>query len=238
MAAVVEDPESEDAGRIVFFCVPGDRELNPVKALWAVPGSRLLEEEEFKRYALPKGSLGPVGARARWNVIVVGDRSLEGDVAWGIGANEDDYHYLYAQPDRDFEVDRWADLVLAQPGDGCPECGGTLLGARGIEVSQVFQLGTRYSEAFGATFTAEDGTEQPFLMGCYGVGVTRSLAAVIEQHADENGVAWPMSVTPYEVIVVPLGTGAELAEAEGLASGSGRARAWRPCSTIATSAQA
>ncbi len=78
-------------------------------------------------------------------------------------------------------------------------CGGELKGARGIEVSQVFQLGTRYSEAFGATFTAEDGTEQPFIMGCYGVGVTRSLAAVIEQHADDDGVAWPISVAPYEV---------------------------------------
>jgi prolyl-tRNA synthetase len=219
MAALVEDPEAPDAGRIVFFCVPGDRELNPVKASRAVPGSRLLEDEEFKTYALPKGSLGPVGAREKWGVLVLADRSLEGDVAWGIGTNEDDHHFLYAQPGRDFEVDRWEDLVLARPGDGCPECGGTLLGARGIEVSQVFQLGTRYSEAFGATFTAEDGTEKPFIMGSYGVGVTRSLAAVIEQHADENGVAWPMSVAPYEVAVIPLGTGDELAQAEGLAEG-------------------
>ncbi|MDZ4234880.1 MAG: His/Gly/Thr/Pro-type tRNA ligase C-terminal domain-containing protein, partial [Dietzia sp.] len=102
------------------------------------------------------------------------------------------------------------DLVLAQPGDGCPECGGPLKGARGIEVSQVFQLGTRYSETMGATFTAEDGTEQHFLMGCYGVGVTRSLAAVIEQHNDENGIVWPVAIAPLEVAVVPLNVGEDV----------------------------
>ncbi len=219
MAAIVDDPEAEDDGKLILFCVPGDRELNPVKAGWAAPGVRLLEEDEFKDLGLPKGSLGPVGAGEKWDVTVIADVSLREDVAWGIGANEDDYHLLYAQPGRDFQVDEWADLVLAQAGDGCPECGGTVRSARGIEVSQVFQLGTRYSEAFGATFTAEDGTEQPFIMGCYGVGVTRSLAAVIEQHADESGVAWPVSVAPYEVVVVPLGTGAELAEADGVAAG-------------------
>ncbi|MDP2400789.1 MAG: His/Gly/Thr/Pro-type tRNA ligase C-terminal domain-containing protein, partial [Actinomycetota bacterium] len=118
-----------------------------------------------------------------------------------------DYHFFGAMPGRDFEVGIWADLVVAQPGDGCPECGGVLEGARGIEVSQVFQLGTKYSESMGATFTAEDGSEKPFVMGCYGVGVTRSLAAVIEQHNDENGIVWPMSVAPLHVAVVPLSVG-------------------------------
>ncbi len=195
-------------GRLVFFCVPGDRELNPVKSEWAVPGVELLDEDDFKKYGIPKGSLGPVNPPA--GALIVADKSLEGEVAWGIGANEDGFHFFGAMPGRDFEVELWADIVLAQPGDGCPGCGGTLKGARGIEVSQVFQLGTRYSETMDATFTAEDGSEQPFIMGCYGVGVTRSLAAVIEQHNDENGIVWPVAIAPLEVAVVPLNVGEDV----------------------------
>jgi len=202
--------EGEGAGkrdstdeRLVFFCVPGDRELNPVKAGWAMPGVQLLDEADFEKHDLPKGSLGPIAPPE--GALVIADRSLEGEVSWGIGANENDYHFLGAMPGRDFEVDEWADLVIAEPGDGCPVCGGELKGARGIEVSQVFQLGTKYSEAMGATFSDEQGNERPFIMGCYGVGITRSLAAVIEQHNDENGIVWPMSVTPLEVAIIPLG---------------------------------
>jgi len=192
-------------GRLVFFCIPGDRELNPVKAERAVPGVRLLEEEEFATYGIPKGSLGPVDPPAA--TLVVGDSSLRDDVAWAVGANENDFHLFGAMPGRDFEVEVWADLVVAQPGDGCPTCGGRLEAARGIEVSQVFQLGTKYSTSMGASFTDEAGVEQPFIMGCYGVGVTRSLAAVIEQHNDEAGIVWPVSVAPAEVVVLPLTVG-------------------------------
>jgi len=197
-------------GGLVYLCVPGDRELNPVKADWVVPGLQLLEEADFAAYGIPKGSLGPVDPPP--GTVVIADSSLQADVAWGVGANENDYHLIYAQPGRDFEVDVWADLVVAQPGDGCPVCGGTLKGARGIEVSQVFQLGTRYSETMGARFTAEDGSEQPFLMGCYGVGISRSLAAVIEQHNDDAGIRWPVTVAPLEVAVLPLATEGEVAE--------------------------
>src|SRR5512133_39849 len=123
-----------EEGRLVFLCVPGDRELNPVKAETAVGGVRLLEEEEFAAYGIPKGSLGPVSPPDE--TLVVADASLKDEVAWGIGANENDYHYFGAMPGRDFTVDIWADLVLAIPGDGCPVCGGTLSAARGIEVSQ------------------------------------------------------------------------------------------------------
>ncbi|MDA3937030.1 MAG: proline--tRNA ligase [Actinomycetota bacterium] len=190
-------------GRLVFLLVPGDRELNRLKADNAVPGVLLLEEDDFGSLNLPKGSLGPVNVPE--NTLVVADSSLREEVAWGVGANENDYHLMGAMPERDFTVEIWADLVLAQPGDSCPACNGAALkGARGIEVSQVFQLGTKYSESMGATFTAEDGSEQPFLMGCYGVGVSRSLAAVIEQHNDENGITWPISVAPIEVAVIPL----------------------------------
>jgi len=197
-------------GRLVFLLVPGDRELNPIKAGWAVPGIELLEEADFAKFDIPKGSLGPVNAPE--GTLVIADKSLKGDVAWGVGANENDYHLIGAMPGRDFEVEAWADLVLAQAGDGCPACGGVLKAARGIEVSQVFQLGTKYSESMGATFADENGDEHPFLMGCYGVGVSRSLAAVIEQYNDEGGIKWPVSVAPYEVAVLPLMADGEVAE--------------------------
>jgi prolyl-tRNA synthetase len=197
-------------GRLVFLLVPGDRELNPVKAGRAVEGFELLEEDDFAAYGIPKGSLGPVNPPA--GTLVVADASLQDDVAWGVGANENDYHLIYAMPGRDFEVAQWADLVVAEPGDFCPECGGVLQGARGIEVSQVFQLGTKYSVSMGATFADESGEEQPFLMGCYGVGVSRSLAAVVEQNNDENGMSWPVTVAPLEVAVLPLAADGEVAE--------------------------
>jgi prolyl-tRNA synthetase len=197
-------------GTLVYFCVPGDRELNPVKADWAAPGVVLLEEDDFKAYGIPKGSLGPAGPPS--GTLVIADASLASDVAWGVGANEDDYHLLNALPGRDFEVARWADLVVANPGDGCPVCGGTLQGARGIEVSQVFQLGTKYSDSMGATFADESGEERPFIMGCYGVGVSRSLAAVVEQYHDDGGAAWPVTVAPLEVAVLPLSGDGEVFE--------------------------
>jgi prolyl-tRNA synthetase len=190
--------------RLVFFLVPGDRELNPVKAGWVVPDVRLLEEEDFPARGLPKGSLGPVAVPE--GTMVVADRSLESDVSWGVGANENDYHLVHVMPGRDFAVEQWADLVVAKAGDACPACGGTLLGARGIEVSQVFQLGTKYSDSMNATYADEDGVERPFIMGCYGVGVSRSLAAVVEQYADDAGCAWPATVAPLEAAVIPLST--------------------------------
>ena len=197
-------------GRLVFLLVPGDRELNPIKAGWTVPGIELLEEDDFKTLDIPKGSLGPVNVPE--GTLVIADASLQGDVSWGVGANENDYHFIGAMPGRDFEVDAWGDLVLAQAGDGCPVCGGTLQSARGIEVSQVFQLGTKYSDSMNATYADENGDEQPFIMGCYGVGVSRTLAAVIEQYNDESGIVWPLGVAPLEVAILPLMAEGEVAE--------------------------
>ena len=151
-------------GTLVYFCVPGDRELNPVKADWAAPGVLLLEETDFASYGIPKGSLGPVAPPS--GTIVIADVSLKNDVSWGVGANENDYHLVGAMPERDFAVAQWADLVVAEPGDGCPECGGGLAGARGIEVGQIFQLGTKYSGSVGATFADANGTAKPFSKVC------------------------------------------------------------------------
>ncbi|MBN1192565.1 MAG: proline--tRNA ligase [Coriobacteriia bacterium] len=196
------------AGALVFFCLPGDRELNLLKAEKIVPAVEMLDEDDFASFGIHRGFLGPVGAPER--TMIVADRTLKNELAWTVGANEPDHHLTGALPGRDFAVDFWADLLTAEPGDACPQCGKPLQAARGIEVSQVFQLGTKYSVSMGATFMDETGAEQPFLMGCYGVGITRSLAAVIEQHADENGIAWPVSVAPAEVAVLPLAVDDEL----------------------------
>lgn len=192
-------------GSPVVAIVPGDHEMNEVKAEHAFGVYHLMSEEELEGAGLHKGFIGPVGLPA--GVRLVCDESLRASTSWTCGANEADYHYTGARPGRDFEADAWADLVSVRPGDPCPRCGKPLSGARGIEVSQVFQLGTKYSEAMGATFADESGVERPFLMGCYGVGISRTLAAVVEQHHDERGISWPVSVAPYEVEVVALTVG-------------------------------
>ena len=190
-------------GKPVVAIVPGDHELNDCKAEHVFgKGYRMMTDEELQTYGLHKGFIGPVNLPE--GIRLVCDESLRDSKQWACGANEVDYHFTGACPERDFTVDEWADLVTVVAGDPCPHCGKPLSAARGIEVSQVFQLGTKYSEAMGATFMDEDGKEKPLIMGCYGVGVSRSLAAVVEQHNDEHGIVWPVSVAPYEVAVIPL----------------------------------
>ena len=196
LALVAED------GTSVVAIVPGDHELNEIKAGKLFGAYHLMSDEELELAGLHKGFIGPVGLPQ--GVRLVCDESLRESVSWACGANEVDYHYTGARPGRDFEVDEWADLVSVKAGDPCPHCGAALKSARGIEISQVFQLGTKYSESMGATFADEDGVERPFLMGCYGIGVSRTLAAVVEQHNDEHGICWPVCVAPYEIEVVPL----------------------------------
>lgn len=193
----------DSEGKPVVAIVPGDHELNECKAEHVFgKGYRMMTDEELEKFGLFKGFIGPVHLPA--GIKLVCDSSLKESKSWACGANEVDYHFTGACPDRDFKVDEWADLVTALAGDPCPHCGKPLSAARGIEVSQVFQLGTKYSEAMGATFMDEDGKEKPLIMGCYGVGVSRTLAAIVEQHNDENGIIWPVSVAPYEVSVIPL----------------------------------
>ncbi len=188
---------------VVF--VPGDRELQEEKAGHCFGDFHLMTDEEIEYFGLVKGFMGPVGLPE--GVRVCADVSLEGHEWWLVGANQRDYHLRHAKPGRDFEAPEFVDVVKATAGDRCPHCGKELKGARGIEVSQVFLLGTKYSGSMGATFMDEDGSEKPFIMGCYGIGVSRTLQAVVEQHHDENGICWPVSVAPYEVEVVPLTVG-------------------------------
>ena len=194
-----------DDGVLTVMFVPGDHELNEIKACRAVPGFELLTDEEMEAAGLHKGSMGPVDLPE--GTRVVADSSLRAIPQWVVGANEDGFHFVGARLGEDFTVDAWADLCIVRPGDSCPACGLPLEGARGIEVSQVFQLGDKYSVAMGATFADEDGVERPFVMGCYGVGVSRTLAAVVEQHNDEHGIMWPLSVAPAHVCVIPLAVG-------------------------------
>ena len=190
-------------GKPVLALVPGDHELNDCKAEHAFgEGYRLMTDDELEQYGLYKGFIGPVDLPS--GIRIVCDENLKACTNWACGANEPGFHYTGIVEGRDFSADAWADLVSVVAGDPCPHCGAPLKSARGIEVSQVFQLGTKYSEAMGALFMDEDGKEKPLLMGCYGVGVSRSLAAIVEQHNDEHGIIWPVSVAPYEVAVIPL----------------------------------
>ncbi len=194
---------SDDRIRVVF--VPGDHELNEIKIAKAVPGFELLDDAALEAAGLHKGSIGPVGLPE--GIEVMADFCLQQCQQWVCGANEDGFHYVGARLGEDFTVDVWADLCTARPGDICPVCGLPLEEARGIEIGQIFQLGTKYSESMGATYMDEDGVEKPFIMGCYGIGVTRAVAAVVEQHNDEYGIVWPISIAPAEVAVVPLTVG-------------------------------
>jgi prolyl-tRNA synthetase len=121
-----------------------------------------------------------------------------------IGANQTDYHYLHAVPERDFQVKAYLDLRVIQEGDDCPRCGGAIHFSRGIEVGHIFQLGTRYSEKLGAYYLDENGQRKPMIMGCYGIGVSRLIPAVIEQSHDEYGIIWPQSIAPFQVHLIPV----------------------------------
>ena len=189
-------------GTPTLCLVPGDHELNDCKAEHTFGDYHLMTEEELVTNGLHKGFIGPVNLPE--GIRIVCDESLRDATNWACGANEPGFHFTGIKEGRDFTAVAWADLVTVIAGDPCPHCGKPLSAARGIEVSQVFQLGTKYSEAMGATFMDEDGKEKPLIMGCYGVGVSRTLAAVVEQHNDENGIVWPVSVAPYEVAIVPL----------------------------------
>ena len=192
----------DEEGTVWVLFVPGAYEVNEIKAAQLIPGFRQLSDEEMVEYGLVKGSMGPVGLPS--GVKVAADECLRNVERWVVGANEDGFHFAGAKPGEDFQVDCWGDLCVVKEGDACPVCGKPLNSARGIEAGQIFKLGTKYSEAMGATFMDENGKEKPFIMGCYGVGVSRTLAAAVEQCHDDAGIVWPLAIAPAQVCVVPL----------------------------------
>ena len=210
-SATVKAFSGKDAeGTVWVLFVPGDHEVNELKASQLISGFEPLADDEMKDAGLVKGSMGPVGLPE--GVKIAADSSLADVPAWVVGANEDGFHFVGAKLGRDFTVDTWGELCEVAEGDSCPLCGKPLELARGIEVGQIFKLGTKYSDAMDATYMAEDGIEKPFVMGCYGWGVSRSLAAAVEQCHDEDGIIWPAAIAPAEVVVIPLSMGDDLVE--------------------------
>jgi prolyl-tRNA synthetase len=187
-------------GRVVLALVRGDDRLSAPKAVSALGGAYqpATDEEIRDAFGASGGSLGPVAA----SVEVVADETLR-DGQFVAGANRDGWHLKGVEAGRDFAA-RFADLREAREGDRCPNCGGALRFQPAIELGHIFKLGTFYSIPFGANFLDEDGTEKPLIMGSYGIGPGRVMAAIVEQHHDEHGIVWPRAVAPYDVHVVAL----------------------------------
>lgn len=191
-------------GKIVAVMLRGDREVNEIKLknLFDANEAVLAGSADVERVTgAAVGFAGPVGLAEP--IPVVADSEIAGMGNFVIGANETDYHFLNINVGRDFTPTRIADIRCAVEGDPCPSCGKPLSMCRGIEVGHIFKLGTKYSEALGCNFLNSDGEEKPMIMGCYGIGVGRTLAAIVEQHYDKDGIIWPMAVAPYPVIIVP-----------------------------------
>jgi prolyl-tRNA synthetase len=184
----------------VMVLIRGDLELNEAKLKAHLKDQSLrmaTPEEILKDFGVPVGFIGPIGV----DVKKVADHSVRGLKNFVVGGMEEDTHYVNANHPRDFKVDEWYDLRTMVEGDPCPVCGEPLKATKGIELGHIFKLGTKYSEAMKAYFMDENGEMKPFIMGCYGWGVSRTMAAVVEHFHDENGMIWPLSIAPYTVVV-------------------------------------
>lgn len=188
----------------VLVLVRGDHEVNDIKVknLYGASVVELATPEETKEIlGCSVGSLGPVGVN---KVEIIADPAVQAIVNGVCGANEEHHHFINVNPEKDFTVTKYADIRFIQEGDVSPDGQGTIVFAKGIEVGHVFKLGTRYSEAMNATYLDENGRTQPMIMGCYGIGVSRTLAAVAEQFNDENGLVWPAQIAPFAVHLIPI----------------------------------
>ena len=196
-------------GKVVLAIVRGDHEVNEVAVQHAVLGAvepEMATPEELEKVGLTAGFISPIGLKQTEEFAIVVDESVMETYNVCGGANKKDAHYVNINPKRDFNVEDIivAPIRLITKDDVCPKCGGALEHAKGIEVGQVFKLGTKYSEALQATFLDQNGRPNPMIMGCYGIGVSRTLAAAIEQYHDENGIIWPRSIAPFEAVIVPI----------------------------------
>ena len=211
MVATITE-EQEDEEHLVFAIVRGDMDLSETKLVNAVKAKELrpAHDEEIEAVGAVPGYASPVGLDAE--VIVVVDDLIPQAPNLVAGANEAGYHLLNVNYGRDYEADIVADIAAAQEGDRCPQCSAPMALSRGVEVGNIFKLGTRYSADMSATYTDEEGEQHPVVMGSYGIGVGRLLACVAEEHNDDYGLLWPITVAPYELHLVALRGGFDVAD--------------------------
>lgn len=190
---------------VVLALVRGDHEVNEVRLqnLFNAVNVGLASDEDLKRCGLIAGYISPIGLKKADNFEIIVDTTVMEMEDACCGANAVDKHYVHVNPKRDFGDVRVETIRLITVEDCCPKCGGMIELKKGIEVGQVFKLGTKYSEKLGCTYLDRDGKPHPMVMGCYGIGITRTVAASIEQNHDKDGIIWPVAIAPYEVVIVP-----------------------------------
>lgn len=190
---------------VVLALVRGDHEVNEVRLqnLFNAVNVGLASDEDLERCGLIAGYISPIGLKKADNFEIIVDTTVMEMEDACCGANAVDKHYVHVNPKRDFGDVRVETIRLITAEDCCPKCGGMIELKKGIEVGQVFKLGTKYSEKLGCTYLDRDGKTHPMVMGCYGIGITRTVAASIEQNHDKDGIIWPVAIAPYEVVIVP-----------------------------------
>ena len=190
---------------VVLAMVRGDHEVNEVRLqnLFNAVEVGMASEEDLERCGLVAGYISPIGLKKVEGFEIVVDATVMEMQDACCGGNQKDMHYIHVNPARDFGDVRVETIRMIDANDVCPECGGEIEIKKGIEVGQVFKLGTKYSEALGCTYLDQNGKSQPMVMGCYGIGVSRTMAAAIEQSHDDDGIIWPVAIAPYEVVIVP-----------------------------------
>ncbi len=195
----------DDKDELILAFVRGDHDVNDVKVVNLFDDSielHMATDEAIIAAGGVPGFMSPIGLKEGTKVVV--DATVMEMFNACAGANEKDKHYINVNPKRDFKDVIVADIRMIKEGDACPHCGAPVKMTRGIEAGQVFTLGTKYSQSLHATFLDENGKEKPLVMGCYGIGVSRTMAAAIEQNNDENGIIWPKAIAPFEVVIVPI----------------------------------
>lgn len=210
MIAKVNEGQAQ-VEKFVFAIVRGDMEVNENKLANAVEAKELRPalDEEIKAVGAVPGYASPIGLK---DILVVVDDAIPDSPNLVAGANEEGFHMINVNHERDYKTDIVTDIVSAQAGDLCPKCGNPMRESRGVEVGNIFKLGTKYTEALGATFLNKDGRPQPVIMGSYGIGSGRLLACIAEEHNDEHGLIWPITVAPYHVHLIALRGGEEEAD--------------------------
>ena len=194
--------------KVVLAMVRGDHEVNEVRLqnIYHAVNVGMASDEDLKACGLTAGYISPIGLKTSDKFDIVVDASVMEMEDACCGGNQKDMHYIHVNPKRDFPNVRVDTIRLIDIHDVCPVCGGHIEMKKGIEVGQVFKLGTKYSEALGCNFLDQNGKSHPMVMGCYGIGVTRTVAASIEQNHDEDGIIWPINIAPYEAVIVPFNT--------------------------------